>query len=186
MPFNFVNTAISGVMVIEPMVFKDERGFFFENYKESEMNRKGIKFKFVQDNSSFSDANVLRGLHFQVPPYEQGKLVRVITGKILDVAVDIRVNSPTYGKYASEILSGENKKMLWVPPGFAHGFYTYEPSFVHYKVTKEYNKDAESGIIWNDETIDIKWESDNVNLSSKDRLWKKLKDIDSPFNYGVF
>lgn len=186
MPFNFQKTKIEEVKLIEPVVFKDERGYFFENYKESIMTRNGIQFNFVQDNSSFSEANVLRGLHFQVPPHEQGKLVRVIVGKIMDVAVDIRLGSPTYGKYVSEVLSAENKKMLWVPPGFAHGFYTYEPSFVHYKVTKEYNKDSECGIIWNDETIHIEWGSVEVNLSSKDKLWKQLKDIHSPFDYGVF
>ncbi|MHB8360893.1 MAG: dTDP-4-dehydrorhamnose 3,5-epimerase [Thermoplasmataceae archaeon] len=186
MPFNFVKREINGVILVEPRSFDDERGFFFENYKKSDFVKNGIKFDFVQDNSSYSDSYVLRGLHFQKPPYEQGKLVRVITGKILDVAIDIRKGSITYGKYVSEILSGSNKKMLWVPPGFAHGFLTYEPSFVHYKVTKEYNKDSESGIIWNDKILGIDWGNDNINLSSKDQQWKGLNEFESPFNYGEF
>ena len=186
MPFKFERTYISDVLIIEPKAFNDERGFFFENYKQSEFERNEIKYTFKQDNSSFSETNVVRGLHFQRPPYEQGKLVRVINGRILDVAVDIRIGSPTYGKYLSVELSGENKKMLWIPPGFAHGFVTYEKSFVHYKVTNEYNKESESGIIWNDPSLNIDWNAKDPQSSDKDKQWPKFKDLKGPFKYGVF
>lgn len=185
MPFKFNSTEIKDVIVVEPRSFPDGRGFFFENYKKSDFIKNGIEYEFVQDNSSFSDSNIIRGLHFQAPPYEQGKLVRVITGEILDVAVDIRVGSPTYGKWVSEILSADNRKMLWVPPGFAHGFLTLKESFVHYKVTKEYNKDSEGGLIWNDPDLSINWPDKEPQLSEKDVAWPTLKNLKSPFKYEV-
>lgn len=184
MPFTFVKTKIPDVVIVEPRSFSDDRGYFFENYKKSDFVNNGISPEFVQDNTSFSDAYVLRGMHFQRPPYAQGKLVRVITGRVLDAAIDIRVGSPTYGKYVVEELSADNKKMLWVPPGFAHGFLTLEVSNVHYKVTKEYNKDSEGGIIWNDPDLKIDWNATEVGLSPKDKEWPKLRDLESPFTYG--
>ncbi|MCL6090779.1 MAG: dTDP-4-dehydrorhamnose 3,5-epimerase [Candidatus Thermoplasmatota archaeon] len=184
MPFKFTAEKIEGVILVEPKGFPDGRGFFFENYKKSEFFSNGIEYEFVQDNTSFSDPDIIRGLHFQAPPYEQGKLVRVITGEILDVAVDIRKGSPTYGQWVSEILNEENRRMLWVPPGFAHGFLTLKKSFVHYKVTKEYNKDSEGGVIWNDPDLRINWQKSSAQLSPKDKLWPTLKDFNSPFTYG--
>ena len=185
MPFKFEKTEISDVLLIEPKAFSDERGYFFENYKKSEFEMNSVKYTFCQDNSSYSEANVVRGLHFQSPPHEQGKLVRVIVGRILDVAVDIRVGSRTFGKWVSAELSAENKKMLWVPPGFAHGFVTYEKAFVHYKVTNEYNKDSEGGIIWNDPNLNINWNTRNPASSAKDKNWPLFKDLKSPFKFGV-
>jgi dTDP-4-dehydrorhamnose 3,5-epimerase len=146
-------------------------------------NPHGITWDFYKDNQSFSKEGVLRGLHFQAPPHEQGKLVRTLTGRIIDVAVDIRVGSPSYGKYVSEELSAEDGKMLWVPPGFAHGFYALEDSVVHYKATAEYNKNSEGGVIWNDATLSIKWPNANPNISSKDKEWPTLAKLKSPFHY---
>ena len=184
MPFAFTRTKIPDVVLIEPKSFSDDRGFFFENYKKSDFSNNGINCDFVQDNSSYSDSNVIRGMHFQSPPFEQGKLVRAITGKILDVAIDLRNDSPYYGKWVAEELSAQNKKMLWVPAGFAHGFLSLAKCFVHYKVTKEYNKESEGGVIWNDPAIGIEWGTDNVGLSPKDELWPTLKELRSPFFYG--
>lgn len=184
MPFQFVGTEIPGVVEIIPKSFPDERGYFFENYKKSDFYNNGIKYEFVQDNTSFSQKDVVRGMHFQSPPYEQGKLVRVLYGRIIDVAVDIRVGSKTYGKWVSRVLSGQDKKMLWIPPGFAHGFLAPGESLVHYKVTKEYNKESEGGIIYNDPTVGIKWPCERPNLSSKDLSWPTFKNFESPFSYG--
>ncbi len=184
MPFTFVRKEIPDVILVVPKSFSDDRGYFFENYKRSEFRANGISYDFVQDNTSFSDSNVLRGLHFQSPPYEQGKLVRVLVGEILDVAVDIRKGSPTYGRWVSEVLNQDNRKMLWVPPGFAHGFLTRGESLVHYKVTKEYNKDSEGGILWDDKDLGIGWNSTEIGLSAKDKLWPELNQLKSPFEYG--
>ncbi|MEM3192914.1 MAG: dTDP-4-dehydrorhamnose 3,5-epimerase [Candidatus Micrarchaeaceae archaeon] len=184
MPFQFLKTEIPDVIEIIPRNFPDERGFFFENYKKSDFLSIGINYEFPQDNTSFSRKNVVRGLHFQSPPHEQGKLVRAVTGSILDVAVDIRVGSPTYGKWVSRELNEENKKMLWIPPGFAHGFFAIKESLVHYKVTNEYNKDSEGGIIYNDTTLAIKWPAKELNVSEKDRLWPDFRSLKSPFLYG--
>ena len=181
MPFQFLNTEIPGVIEIVPRMFPDNRGFFFENYKKSDFFANGIKFEFVQDNTSFSQKNVVRGLHFQSPPFEQGKLVRAETGRIIDVAVDIKANSPTYGKWVSRELSSENKRMLWIPPGFAHGLFAIDESVVHYKVTKEYNKESEGGIIYSDPLINIKWPSTRPKVSEKDLKWPSFKSFNSPF-----
>ena len=184
MTFEFKRLEIPGVILITPKVFSDERGFFMESYKESEFKANGINFEFKQDNHSKSSKNVLRGLHYQLEPYAQGKLVRVITGKIFDVAVDIRKGSPTFGKWVSAELSEDNKKMLWIPPGFAHGFLSLEDNTnVLYKSTNEYNKESERGILWNDPEIDIKWPFDNPVLSDKDKKHPILKDADINFNY---
>lgn len=184
MPFVFSPTRIKDVILIEPKSFSDDRGFFFENYKKSDFTANGIKFEFVQDNTSSSEKGVIRGMHFQAPPFEQGKLVRAVVGEILDVAIDIRNESPTYGQWISETLSSENKKMLWVPPGFAHGFLTLTDALVHYKVTNEYNKESEGGLKWNDGEIGIDWQTSVVRLSQKDEQWPLFKDFKSQFKYG--
>lgn len=171
MPFKFKQQSIPDVILIESSAFGDERGYFKETYKKSEFEKSGVSLSFVQDNVSWSQSNVLRGLHFQRPPYAQGKLVSVMFGKILDVAVDLRKNSPTYGNYVSETLSENNHRSLWVPPGFAHGFLALKESVVHYKVTQEYNKESEGGIMWNDPIINVKWPTVNPSLSAKDLGW---------------
>ncbi|SMD30775.1 dTDP-4-dehydrorhamnose 3,5-epimerase [Picrophilus oshimae] len=177
MPFLFRKTEIEGVMIVEPKIFGDERGYFYETYKRSEFSKNGISADLDQDNQSFSKKGVLRGLHFQREPYAQGKLVRAITGKIFDVAVDIREDSKTFGRYVSAILSGENKIMLWIPEGFAHGFLALEDSIVHYKATHEYNKTSEGGIIWNDPDINIEWPMDPETISEKDMAWPTLREF---------
>jgi dTDP-4-dehydrorhamnose 3,5-epimerase len=167
--FTFKHLDISGLILITPQVFSDNRGFFMESYKKSAFRNIGITEDFVQDNQSFSLKNVLRGLHFQSEPSEQGKLVRCISGEIQDVAVDIRQESPTYLQWYSVILSAENKAMLYIPPGFAHGFLTLsETAEIIYKCTSEYYASADSGIIWNDPQIGIKWMSECPILSDKD------------------
>lgn len=184
MAFEFKRLEIPDVILITSKAFSDERGFFMESYKESEFKANGINFEFKQDNHSKSSKKVLRGLHYQLEPYAQGKLVRVITGKIFDVAVDIRRGSPTFGKWVSAELSEDNKKMLWIPPGFAHGFLALEDNTnVLYKSTNEYSKESERGILWNDPEIGIKWPLDNPLLSDKDKKHPVLKDADINFNY---
>lgn len=171
MPFTFEPLEIPEVILISPKVFNDGRGLFEETYKESEFYESGLDVKFVQDNHSFSQKGILRGLHFQNPPHAQGKLVRCVSGRILDVAVDIRVGSPTLGKWVSAELSSENHKILWIPEGFAHGFLTLEDSHVEYKVTNEYSKESESGIIWNDPKLNIAWNAEQPKISEKDSRW---------------
>ena len=184
MPFTFKRLEIAEVLLIEPKVFGDERGYFMETYKASEFEKFGIG-NFVQENQSFSVKGVLRGLHYQKNPYAQGKLVRVIKGEIFDVAVDIREGSPIYGKYVSEILSEENKKMIYIPEGFAHGFCTLsDKAIVNYLTTSEYAPQADKGIIWNDEDISIDWTIKEVWLSEKDKKHPKLKDADINFEYN--
>lgn len=178
MPFTFKRLKIADVLLVEPKVFKDERGYFMEVYKASEFEKLGIK-NFVQENMSFSVRGVLRGLHYQKHPYAQGKLVRAIKGEIFDVAVDIRKGSSSYGKYVSEILSEDNKKMLYIPDGFAHGFCTLsDEAIVNYLTTSEYAPQADRGILWNDENIAIDWPIKDVWLSEKDKKHPKLKDAD--------
>lgn len=164
-----VETKLKDCLIIEPTVFEDERGFFLETYHSDRYLEKAeINLPFVQDNHSRSTKNVLRGLHFQQNK-PQGKLVRVVTGKVFDVAVDIRLDSPTYGKWESVILSEENKKQFWVPPGFAHGFVVLsQVADFEYKCTEFYNPDDEVCILWNDPEIDIRWPIDNPILSEKD------------------
>ena len=175
--FNFIKTSIEGVMVIEPTVFGDSRGHFFESYNYEEFKENGMDMVFVQDNQSKSTQGVLRGLHYQTKK-PQGKLVRVIKGEVFDVAVDIRENSPTYGKWEGIILSEENKKMFYVPEGFAHGFLVLseEAEFV-YKCTNFYDPTSEAGIMWDDKTINIDWpisKDMKVKLSEKDLRNKTL------------
>lgn len=176
------NTSISDLLIVQPKVFEDERGHFFESYNKTIFDELGINVNFVQDNQSLSQAGVLRGLHFQNPPFAQGKLVRVIKGSVLDVAVDIRKNSPTYGNHFDIVLSEKNKTMLWIPPGFAHGFLTLENDTVFlYKCTNYYNKSSEDCILWNDNDIAINWNIDSPILSEKDMQGKFLKHFNSPF-----
>lgn len=177
--FDFKRLRIAGVILIEPTVFGDERGFFMEAYKWTDFADFGIKERFVQDNHSKSTARgVLRGLHFQKKPMGQAKLVRAIAGSVFDVAVDIRKNSPTYGKWVSVLLSAENKKMLYIPEGFAHGFCTLEENTeVIYKCSNVYSSEQERGIIWNDKNVGIEWPIENPVLSARDQAWPSLGDI---------
>lgn len=169
---NFIKLDIHEIILIEPKIFGDERGFFFESYKKARFAEAGIGFDFVQDNHSRSQHNVLRGLHYQIK-HPQGKLVRAVAGEIFDVVVDIRRSSPTFGKWVGVYLSSENKKQLWVPPGFAHGFYvTSEYAEVLYKTTDYYAPQWERTILWNDPEIGIQWplkHGEDVLLSQKDR-----------------
>lgn len=177
-----IKTNIPDLYIVKPTVFEDHRGYFFESYNKEVFLRHGIDQNFVQDNESKSQKNVLRGLHFQKPPFAQGKLVRVIRGSVLDVAVDIRKSSPTYGKWASIELTQENKWMYWVPPGFAHGFVTLEDNTTFfYKCTNMYNKESEGSILWNDPNLNIDWKISQPILSEKDIIAPLFKDFISPF-----
>ena len=177
---NFIKTDIDGVVIVEPRVFEDNRGYFFESYNEAEFNNNGITARFVQDNQSKSSYGVVRGLHCQLGKYAQAKLVRVLKGKVLDVAVDARKNSPTYGKHVAVELSEENKRQLFIPRGFLHGFSVLsEEAVFAYKCDNLYCKDAEFGIRYDDEDIGVDWKvpADKVITSEKDRLANKLKDM---------
>jgi len=183
MPFTFERLAIPEVILVEAKSFPDERGFFLENFKESDFLKNGINTRFVQDNFSHSTKGVLRGLHYQKNPKAQAKLVIALRGEIFDVAVDIRKDSPTYGKWAGEILSENNHKLLYIPEGFAHGFCVLsEEADVLYKVTQEYSPEDEMGIIWNDPEINITWPIDKPILHEKDSQLPFLKNIDNNFN----
>ena len=177
---NFIKTDIDGVVIVEPRVFEDNRGYFFESYNEEEFNKNGITARFVQDNQSKSSYGVVRGLHCQLGKHAQAKLVRVLKGKVLDVAVDARKNSPTYGKHVAVELSEENKRQLFIPRGFLHGFSVLsEEAVFAYKCDNLYCKDAEFGIRYDDEDIGVDWKvpADKVITSEKDRLANKLKDM---------
>ena len=180
---NVVKTKLEGLYLVEPKVFEDARGYFLESYNKQSFKQNGIDVNFVQDNQSLSCKGTLRGLHFQKPPYAQAKLVRAITGSILDVVVDIRKNSSTYGKYFSIVLSGENKRMLYIPEGFAHGFLALEDnSLIQYKCSNLYNKESEGGLIWNDPDINIDWGIDyEPIISDKDKDNVYLKNFNSSF-----
>jgi dTDP-4-dehydrorhamnose 3,5-epimerase len=176
----FIPTTIPDVIIIEPKVSADERGFFLESYQKQRFSEAGIPFDFVQDNHSKSQQGVLRGLHYQIQQ-PQGKLVRVVAGEIFDVAVDIRKSSPTFGKWVGDFLSAENKKMLWVPPGFAHGFYvTSLTTEVLYKTTDYYAPQWERSILWNDPAINIDWHTNGQppTLSPKDKAAKTLEQAE--------
>ena len=178
MPFEFVKMGIPDVILIKPKVFGDERGFFMETYERSDFEKAGIKGEFVQDNHSKSKYGVLRGLHFQKEPYAQAKIVRCIKGVIYDVAVDLRKNSPTFGKYVGVILSEYNKYMLYIPRGFAHGFLVLsDEAEVVYKVDNLYAPDHEGGLIWSDADVNIPWPINNPILSPKDQKWPILKEL---------
>ncbi len=189
MPFEFLKTEIPEVIIVKPRVFKDKRGFFMETYKASEFNKVGIDTDFVQDNHSKSVKGVLRGLHYQIEPKAQGKLVRCVKGKVFDVAVDIRKGSPTFGKWIGVELSEENKLMLWIPKGFAHGFLVLsDEAEIIYKVSgAEYSPEHERAIFWNDPEIGIKWPIQNFTpiLSEKDKNAPLLKDAEINFVYNL-
>lgn len=174
---------IEGLLSFIPTVFSDERGVFTETFNEkvfAEMT--GKKIQFVQDNLSMSKKNVIRGLHFQAPPFAQGKLVRVIKGRVIDVAVDLRKNSATYGQHVAVEISGENNLCFWIPEGFAHGFSTLEENTVFaYKCTNFYSKESEGCILWNDQDLNIDWKVDSPLLSDKDKLGEKFKNFKTPF-----
>lgn len=183
-----IKTELDGVFIIEPRVFGDDRGYFFESFSQREFEEKVCKTTFIQDNQSFSKYGVLRGLHFQKAPYAQSKLVRVTKGKVIDVAVDIRKGSPTYGKHVAVELSEDNHRQLFIPRGFAHGFVVLsEEAIFQYKCDNFYSKESEGAIMWNDPDLGIDWgisEADAI-LSDKDRLNSLLKDSDSPFSYDI-
>jgi dTDP-4-dehydrorhamnose 3,5-epimerase len=173
---------IKGLFSIQPKVFGDERGYFLETFNQNKYNKFIKAFEFVQDNLSLSTKGVLRGLHFQNPPFDQGKLVQVIKGAALDVAVDIRKDSPTYGEYVSVILSEKEKNQFWIPPGFAHGFCALEDNTIFsYKCTNYYSPENESSILWNDKTLNIDWKVENPIISDKDKKGVEFLNFISPF-----
>lgn len=178
-------TNLKDCFLIKPKVFEDDRGYFFECFNQEKFSKAvGEKFQFVQDNESQSNYGVLRGLHFQVPPYAQAKLVRVVRGEVLDVAVDLRKASPTYGQYTTAILNEDNKHQLLIPRGFAHGFAVLsETAIFVYKIDNLYSPKHEKGICWDDKDLDIDWnlKSSDIILSEKDKQQVRFKDFDSPF-----
>ena len=186
-----IKNAINGVLIIEPKVFGDKRGYFFESFSQREFDEKvapilGHTVNFVQDNESMSSYGVMRGLHFQRPPYTQSKLVRCVKGAVLDVAVDIRKGSPTYGQHVAIELTEDNHRQFFVPKGFAHGFAVLsDEAIFQYKCDDFYHPEAEGAIAWNDPDIAINWpiKANDVILSEKDKHHPLLKDFDSPFNY---
>ena len=184
MTCTFRRLQIPDVILVEPKLISDNRGFFYESFKESDFFKNGITEKFVQDNFSHSTRDVIRGLHYQQKPKAQAKLITVVTGKIFDAVVDIRKNSPSYGKWVSEILSEDDHRLLYVPEGFAHGFCVLsQEADVFYKVSNEYSKEHERGIIWNDPTINISWPIEKPIISDKDNQLLLLKNSDNDFIY---
>lgn len=174
---NIITTNLPGVLIIEPKVFGDSRGFFLETWQQQRYQQIGIDESFVQDNLSFSTKGVLRGLHYQ-QPNAQGKLVAVVAGAVFDVAVDIRCGSPTFSQWTGALLTGDNHRQFWIPPGFAHGFCVVsDTAYFTYKCTNFYSPQTEGGIIWNDPDIGIKWPLQEVILSDKDKQYQKLCDI---------
>ncbi len=175
-------TNIEGLLLLKPRVLGDQRGYFFESYRTELFLSLGINARFVQDNESLSGKGVLRGLHFQNPPHAQGKLVRVVTGAVLDVAVDIRKGSPTYGRHVAFELNDRNKHMVWIPEGFAHGFLTLsEGTIFQYKCTNYYNKDSEGSIRWNDPDLAIDWQYADPVVSEKDRAAPHFNQLKTKF-----
>lgn len=183
-----IKTAIEGLVIIEPKVFQDTRGYFFESFSQREFEVKVRKINFVQDNESMSSYGVMRGLHFQSPPFTQSKLVRCVKGNVLDVAVDIRKGSPTYGQHVAVELSEDNHRQFFVPRGFAHGFAVLsETAIFQYKCDNFYTPQADGGISIQDDTLGIDWQIpiDKALLSEKDLKHPLLKDLDSPFDYSM-
>lgn len=184
----FIKTDIPDIMIIEPIIFSDDRGYFEETYRKDKLEEAiGYSIDFVQDNESKSSFGVLRGLHFQLPPFAQSKLVRVIKGNILDVAVDIRKGSPTFGKYVSVELSEENKRMVFIPRGFAHGFVVLsDEAIFSYKVDNYYSKENDCGIAYNDPSLGIDWQldTDALKLSEKDQVQQLLSEAERLFEYS--
>jgi len=182
---NIKETKLAGVLILEPKVFSDDRGYFFETWNSTRYEQAGITGPFVQDNISFSKKGVLRGLHFQYPQ-SQGKLIQVLSGEVVDVVVDIRAGSPTYGQWIGEVLSESNHRQIYVPPGFAHGYcVTSEAALFSYKCTDFYNPATEHGIIWNDPDIGIEWPTEQPEMSTKDAVYPGLKDL-GPENLPQF
>lgn len=183
-----IKTAIEGIVIIEPKVFKDTRGYFFESFSQRDFEEKVRKINFVQDNESLSSYGVMRGLHFQRPPFAQSKLVRCVKGAVLDVAVDIRKGSPTYGQHVAVELTEENHRQFFIPRGFAHGFSVLSDTAIfQYKCDNFYAPQADGGISIKDESLKIDWKipTENAMLSEKDTLHALLKDFDSPFSMGM-
>ena len=177
-----IEMPIDGIKLIKPQIFGDARGWFYETYNEERYRAAGINVRFVQDNQSFSQKNVVRGLHFQRPPYAQAKLVSVVQGAVLDVAVDLRAGSVTYGQYVSALLTGENHHQLFIPEGFAHGFSVLEDHTIFaYKCSNFYNKASEGNIIYNDPDIHVEWGVEHPILSEKDSVGPTLKEFVTPF-----
>lgn len=183
---NIIETPIQDLLVFDPKIWKDSRGYFYESFSQRVFEQAGIDVNFVQDNQSFSQKGTLRGMHAQANPFAQGKLVRVIQGKVVDVAVDIRKNSATYGQHFAIELSADNHKQLWVPPGFLHGFLTLENDTIFaYKVTNYYDKDSEIGVMYNDPALNIDWaaylDPSDFLLSDKDLILSDFASLKSPF-----
>lgn len=177
-----LKTDLEGVLVIEPDFFRDSRGFFFESYNRQKYEDAGLKFDFVQDNISKSQKGTVRGLHYQVGQFAQGKLCQVLTGSVLDVALDIRFGSPTFGKHFSVELTSENHQQIWIPPGFAHGFSVLsDDTIFSYKCTSFYSKKDERAILYSDPELGIKWQADNPIVSEKDMGAKKFAEIEKDF-----
>ncbi len=177
-----ITELLPNLLLIEPKVFEDHRGHFFESYREDVLAEFGDSPVFVQDNQSLSQKGILRGLHFQKEPHAQGKFVRVITGAVLDVALDIRKSSPTYGQFVVEELTAQNKRMLYIPPGFAHGFLTLEDQTIFtYKCTQYYHPQSEGGVLWNSPSLQIPWGISQPVLSAKDELLPDFSVFESPF-----
>ena len=173
---------LEGLVLIEPKILTDSRGYFFESWHEKRFADNGLNLSFVQDNESCSAKNVLRGFHFQISPFDQGKLVRVIKGAVMDVIVDVRKNSATYGKHLKVLLDDKERKMLWIPSGFAHGFLSLEENSVFvYKCTNVYDKASEKGILWNDPDLNIDWGITHPLVSEKDMELPRLKDLPAYF-----
>ena len=173
----FEKTTLQDVVLIKPNIYHDDRGHFFESFNLQSWHNQGFSNNFVQDNQSFSKKGVVRGLHFQLAPYAQGKLVRVISGLVLDLALDLRPDSPTFGKYELFELDGASGTMVYIPEGFAHGFAALEDSVFHYKCTGQYNKSSEAGIVWNDPNLDIPWGVESPIVSEKDQLLPTFEHI---------
>jgi dTDP-4-dehydrorhamnose 3,5-epimerase len=175
-------TNIEGLLIIQPKVFGDHRGYFMETFRRDQLRDAGVLMDFVQDNQSMSAKDILRGLHFQHPPFDQGKLVQVIKGEVLDVAVDIRKNSATFGQHCAIILNEENKTMFWIPPGFAHGFLTRaDDTIFSYKCTNYYRPESEGSVLWNSDSLSIGWGIKNPVLSEKDLQAPDFNKFNSPF-----
>ena len=186
MTFEFEPLAIPDVVLVRPSRFVDERGFFQESYRQSAFSEGGIGARFVQDNLARSARGVLRGLHYQLPPVAQGKLVGAATGRIFDVAVDLRRGVPTFGAWVGAELDAESGHMLWIPPGFAHGYVVLsDEALVHYKVTAEYRADLDRGLLWNDPALGIEWPVPDPVVSAKDRGQPTLAACDNPFRAGT-
>lgn len=186
MAFRKLETTIPGLIIIEPDVFGDHRGYFKETYNAPAFKALGLDMVFIQDNLSYSRRGILRGLHFQAPPFDQGKLVSVLEGHVIDVAVDIRKGSPTYGQHVAVELTGENHRMFYVPPGFAHGFAVLsETCYFAYKCTNIYDRPSEGGLMWNDPALSIQWPVQDPVISDKDKDYIPFEQFQSPFTYTL-